>query len=154
MLTQIQISQLIIMVLEKVQQRPFSFKSAKELRSRVELLPSGPQWLMQTVQVPGDPTSTDLILFYRDGLEVFKFLFGNPVYEAFMSYEPIKVYNNRRMDKQIYTDIMTGDWAWECQVLFFINDISGSNTCTETFTTKCYIGPCNIGFRQNPPHQL
>jgi hypothetical protein len=102
--------------LEKVQQRPLSFKSAKELRSRIELLPCGPQWLVQNVQVPGGVTSTDLMLYYRDGLEVFKFLFGNPVYEGFMTYEPYKVYASQRKEKRIYTDLMSGDWAWECQV--------------------------------------
>jgi hypothetical protein len=110
------------MIFGKVEQRPLSFKSAKELRSRVELLPSGPQWLMQTVQVPGDNTSTDLTLFYRDGLEVFKFLFGNPVYQGFMSYEPVKLYADQRREKRIYGDIMTGDWAWECQVLMFFTN--------------------------------
>jgi hypothetical protein len=102
--------------LAKVQQRPFSFKSAKELQSRIEILPSGPQWLMQNVQVPGDPTSIDLTLYYRDSLEVFKFLFGNPVYTGFMTYEPHRIYTNRRREKRVYTDMMTGDWAWECQV--------------------------------------
>jgi hypothetical protein len=102
--------------LKKVQQRPFSFKSAKDLRSRVELLPSGPEWLMQSIKVPGGTTSTDLTLYYRDGLEVFKFLFGNPEYEGFMSYEPYKVYTCQRKEKRIYTEMMTGDWAWECQV--------------------------------------
>jgi hypothetical protein len=108
--------QLIASAFGKVQQRPFSFKSAKELRSRIELLPSGPQWLVQDVQIPGDPSSMDLPLYYRDGLEVFKFLFGNPVYARFMSYEPCKVYCDKQKGKRIYTEIMTGDWAWECQV--------------------------------------
>jgi hypothetical protein len=102
--------------LGKVQQRPLSFKSAKELRSRVELLPSGPQWLMQNIHVPGAATYTDLTLYYRDGLEVFKFLFGNPVYEGFMTYEPYKVYTNQTKQKRVYTEMMSGDWAWECQV--------------------------------------
>jgi hypothetical protein len=102
--------------LGKVQQRPFSFNSAKELRSRIELLPSGPQWLMQTVQVPGGATSTDLTLYYRDGLEVFKFLFGNPVYEQFMIYEPSKVYTDKKKENQVFSELMTGNWAWECQV--------------------------------------
>jgi hypothetical protein len=102
--------------LGKVQQRPLSFKSAKELRNRIELLPSGPQWLMQNIQVPGGTTSTDLTLYYRDGLEVFKFLFGNPVFESFMVYEPYKVYTNQGKEKRLYTDMMSGDWAWECQV--------------------------------------
>jgi hypothetical protein len=104
--------------LKKVQQQPFSFKSAKELRSRVELLPSGPRWLMQNVLVPGDAASTELTLYYRDSLELFKFLFGNPVYEGFMSYEPYRLYTNNRKEKRIYTEMMTGDWAWECQVYF------------------------------------
>jgi hypothetical protein len=71
---------------------------------------------MQDVQVPGGATSADLTLYYRDGLEVFKFLFGNPVYEGFMTYEPYRVYANSRKEKRIYTDMMSGDWAWECQV--------------------------------------
>jgi hypothetical protein len=102
--------------LRQVQQRPFSFKSAKELRSRVELLPSGPQWLMQNIEVPGGVHSTGLTLYYRDGLEVFKFLFGNPVYQEFMSYEPCKIYTDKAKQNRTYTDIMTGDWAWEYQV--------------------------------------
>jgi hypothetical protein len=75
---------------------------------------------MQNVQVPGDTTSTDLTLYYRDGLEVFKYLFGNPVYKNFMSYEPIKIYTNKRKEKRIYTEMMTGNWAWESQVPLYL----------------------------------
>jgi hypothetical protein len=102
--------------LGKVQQRPLSFKSAGELRNRIELLPSGPQWLMENIQIPGGDTCTDLKLYYRDGLEVFKFLFGNPVYERFMVYEPYKVYADKEKEKRLYTEMMSGEWAWECQV--------------------------------------
>jgi hypothetical protein len=102
---------------------------------------------MQNVEVPRGDTSTNLTLYYRDGLEVFKFLFGNPVYKGFMSYEPCKVYTDKGRQKRIYSDIMTGDWAWECQVYIstHINVSHDVIVIQEHLPPKATLGPVILG---------
>ena len=99
----------------QVQKRPLSFTSARALRAKVELLPGGPQWKSKTIVIPGGATRTPLVLYYRDGLEVFKHIFGNPDFKNSMSFIPQKIYVDHEKETRIYTEIFTGDWAWEAQ---------------------------------------
>ena len=66
--------------------------------------------------MPGGATKTPLVLYYRDGLEVFKHIFGNPEFRNSMSFIPQKIYSNHDKEIRIYTEMFTGDWAWEAQV--------------------------------------
>ena len=66
--------------------------------------------------MPGGATKTPLVLYYRDGLEVFRHIFGNPEFKNSMSFIPQKIYSSSEKDTGIYTEIFTGDWAWEAQV--------------------------------------
>lgn len=95
---------------------PLSFQSIKELRDRIELLPSPPPWKEREVSVPGGVTKNKLTLLYRDGLEVFKFLYGNPLFRDHMDYAPRKEYADEKKTERLYTEMMTGDLAWEAQV--------------------------------------
>ena len=60
-----------------------------------------------------------MTLYYRDGLECFKFLFGNPLFQRHMDYIPRREYSNGDKTERLYNEIMTGDRAWELQVGFF-----------------------------------
>ena len=68
--------------------------------------------MSKTIVMPGEATKTPLVLYYRDGLEVFKHIFDNSEFKDFMSFISQNVYS----DSRIYTEIFTGDWAWEAQV--------------------------------------
>ena len=103
-------------LLLQVQKRPLSFTSARALRAKVELLPGGPCWKSKTIIMPGGATKTPLVLYYRDGLEVFRHIFGNPEFKNSMSFIPQKIYSNHNKEIRIYTEMFTGDWAWEAQV--------------------------------------
>ena len=85
----------------QVQKRPLSFTSARALRAKVELLPGGPQWKSKTIVIPGGATRTPLVLYYRDGLEVFKHIFGNPEFKNSMSFIPQKIYSNHEKETRI-----------------------------------------------------
>ena len=72
----------------QVKRRPLSVFSAREMRARIENLPSPPCWKEVEVSVEGGTTKDPLTLYYRDGLECFKFLFGNPLFVDYMEYIP------------------------------------------------------------------
>ena len=95
----------------------YSFRSAQELRSRIEILPQTPVWMSCEVSVPGGSTKDPLRLVYRDGLECFSFLFGNPLFVNHMDYSPRRVWVDDNMESRIYDEPMTGDFAWNLQVL-------------------------------------
>jgi hypothetical protein len=100
----------------QVQDRPLSFKSSRELRNLVEQLPSPPSWLSTNVVVPGGSSKKPLTLYYRDTLQCFRHLFGNPLFKNYMEYEPKRVWEDESMSSQIYTEMMTGELAWGIQV--------------------------------------
>ncbi|EGN97231.1 hypothetical protein SERLA73DRAFT_74942 [Serpula lacrymans var. lacrymans S7.3] len=65
-----------------------SFSSAYRLTSFIEVLPTGPVWKMEEIQAENYKTAKPMILLYRDGLEVVKSLFGNPVFARHMMLDP------------------------------------------------------------------
>ena len=100
----------------KVKRRPFSFTSAQEMRTRIENLPSPPRWKEVEVSVEGGITKDALTLYYRDGLECFRFLFGNPLFLDHMEYVPRREYTTGEKVERLYNEMMTGDRAWDLQV--------------------------------------
>ncbi|KAI5981814.1 hypothetical protein EDD15DRAFT_2379006 [Pisolithus albus] len=63
--------------LQLVKQLPISFRSAKELRLRAEMLPSSPRWKSHTL-LPQVPTKRKPIIYYRDLLECLQSLIYIP----------------------------------------------------------------------------
>lgn len=100
----------------QVVQRPLSFSSAKGLRDLVETLPKPPPWKSRVVKIPGGKTKKPLTLLYRDGLECFRFLFGNPVYSGHMEFHPRRTWSSDSKQERLYSEIMTGDLPWRIQV--------------------------------------
>ncbi|KDQ57872.1 hypothetical protein JAAARDRAFT_57695 [Jaapia argillacea MUCL 33604] len=96
---------------------PLSFKSAKELRSRAELLPPGPQWRYQEISIDGFPTKDRMVLYYRDGLECIESLFSYPMFAGRMEFCPRKVFTSFNRQTRVYSEWMTSDGAWETQNL-------------------------------------
>ncbi|KAJ7263033.1 hypothetical protein C8J57DRAFT_1231631 [Mycena rebaudengoi] len=90
----------------------FSFKSLKELRGHVELLPKGPKWEFKTITYEGYPTKTPIVLYYRDPLECNKFLLRNPLLEDHIDLTPRRDFRNGR---RIFGEWISSDGAWEMQ---------------------------------------
>ena len=61
-------------------------------------------------------TSKALMLYYCDGLEVVKYLLGNPLFIKLMSYCPVQIYKDASWSECIYSDYMTANHAWDFQV--------------------------------------
>ncbi|KAI0039113.1 hypothetical protein FA95DRAFT_1504627 [Auriscalpium vulgare] len=92
-----------------------SFHTAKQLRSKVELLPSGPRWKSKAITLPGYATKSPMKLFYRDSLECLEHLFGNPLFDGHMDYRPKQVYTAAEHAIRVFSEWMTGDVAWKMQ---------------------------------------
>ncbi|KAF8424247.1 hypothetical protein L210DRAFT_3615138 [Boletus edulis BED1] len=91
-----------------------SFHTAQDLRSRVEMLPSGPQWKYRIVS-SDHQTKDPVHLYYRDALECVKLLFNNPFFTDKMEYVPYKLFTSAERDVRVYSEWMSSDGAWELQ---------------------------------------
>ena len=88
----------------------------RELKSLVECLPGPPQWQATEVTILGGTTQRPITFLFRDGLECFKHLFSNPMFASDMDYRPRKLWTDESKASRVYTEIMTGDFAWDVQV--------------------------------------
>ncbi|KAF7319573.1 hypothetical protein HMN09_00296900 [Mycena chlorophos] len=89
-----------------------SFKTAKELRSRIELLPTGPAWSSQTISYPGFPTKKPIVLFYRNPLDCIQLLLRNPLFKDHIDLIPTQIY---RGQERLHKEWINSDGAWNLQ---------------------------------------
>ena len=68
------------------------------------------------MSVPGGTTKDPMKLYYRDGMECFRFLFGNPLFSEHMEYTPRREFTSDERSERLYNELMTGDLAWNLQV--------------------------------------
>ncbi|KAA1478106.1 hypothetical protein DENSPDRAFT_757192, partial [Dentipellis sp. KUC8613] len=104
-----------LLSLDMIKQLPLSFRSFRELREQVEILPAGPQWHFYTLSVDSFPTKKPIRLFYRDTLECVEFLFGNPLFHDHMDFDARRVFTVAERAICQYSEWMTGDAAWAQQ---------------------------------------
>ncbi|KAG1741214.1 hypothetical protein EDD22DRAFT_744744, partial [Suillus occidentalis] len=76
--------------LRMIQNLQLSFSNARELRSRAEMLPSGPSWKCQTIPSIY-PTKLPIRLFWRDPIECLESLFSNPLFHDKLDFVPRRV---------------------------------------------------------------
>ncbi|KAG6913043.1 hypothetical protein DXG01_010079, partial [Tephrocybe rancida] len=89
-----------------------SFGTSKDLYSRVEILPKGPQW--KGMPWPSDhPTKTPLSLFYRDPLECIQSLLISPLVKDHLSMDPFRLFKTAEKLTRVYTEWLSGDLAWQ-----------------------------------------
>ena len=86
------------------------------MRARSGLLPATVPWKQVEVQVRGGVTTEPMTLYFRDALECFKSLFGNPLFSGYMDFVPRREYADEEKTERLYNEIMTGDRAWTLQV--------------------------------------
>ena len=101
----------------KIKSLPLSFRTAKELRERAELLPSGPRWKSQEI-CTSHPTKRPVLLYWGDSLELMEALFNNPEFQDMMDFSPYQLYDSAAHLYHVYTEWMSGDEAWSMQVNF------------------------------------
>jgi hypothetical protein len=99
---------------------------------------------MDVIEVDGYMSKKPIRLFWRDGLEVVKWIFGNPIFAHDISYNPKQVFCEEGRE---YTEFMTADYVWACQVravLLVPLDAFFNNT-TGSITERCYNSWSNWG---------
>ncbi|KAF7325714.1 RPN1-RPN2-N domain-containing protein [Mycena kentingensis (nom. inval.)] len=89
-----------------------TFKSAKELRQRVELLPTGPRWVAQTIKYPGFPTKRPIVLFYRNSLDCAQLILRHPVLKKHIDLIPTLLTQG---GERIHKEWINSDSAWQMQ---------------------------------------
>ncbi|KIJ10240.1 hypothetical protein PAXINDRAFT_86383, partial [Paxillus involutus ATCC 200175] len=84
------------------------------LRSRAEVLPSGPRWLC-TPMTPQHPTKRPVRLFYRDPIECLQAILSHLLFESHVSFVPRRVWASAAKVCRIYGEWLSGDHAWRIQ---------------------------------------
>jgi hypothetical protein len=101
--------------ISKVKKLGLSFGSAKDLRSRAEMLPSGPPWMCKQLQMEY-PTKNKIYLYYRDPVECLKSLLRSPLLKDHLDFTPRRLFENAEKLVRVYTEWLSGDAAWSMQV--------------------------------------
>ncbi|KAG6913058.1 hypothetical protein DXG01_010002, partial [Tephrocybe rancida] len=69
----------------------------------------------QTFTYPRYKTKDPITIFWRDPLEVVKALYSNPIFTPCIELNPYKLYPSLDSDDRMYTEFMSGDFAWDYQ---------------------------------------
>ncbi|KAH9033653.1 hypothetical protein EDB84DRAFT_1588305 [Lactarius hengduanensis] len=97
--------------LEWVRLQKPTFTSAHALRSLVESLPDPPRWYSEEMIIEGYE-SEKMTFYWRDTLDVIEYIFGNPIFAPYMQYDPQRVWTDISKTERIYSEYLTGDFAW------------------------------------------
>ncbi|TFK59814.1 hypothetical protein BDN72DRAFT_723748, partial [Pluteus cervinus] len=102
--------------LRLIRRLDLSFKTAKSLRSLVELLPQGPVWKSIPIRTR-QATKQKLHLYYRNPLQCIEAILQNPLVTDYISYSPVRVYRSAQKTVRVYSEWLSGSAAWEMQEL-------------------------------------
>jgi hypothetical protein len=96
---------------------PLSFGSGSTLRKRVDMLPKT-RFKWDPVQIiPRSGTvKGPLFLYYRDPIAAVRSLLDRPELAEHITFTPQRIWLNKSIGKRRYSEMFTGDWAWETQV--------------------------------------
>lgn len=156
----------------QIQDIGLSFKSAKDLSSRAEILPNfkphphaphtgqdlqwatdprhGLRWVSKRI-IPETPTKNDLVLYYRDPLLCLQYLMHNPLVQVHISFTPFKLYESAAKSMRIYTEWLSSEQAWNIQVIspfslmYFLDDLFTTGPTWSQSDSSW----CGFIFRQN-----
>ena len=92
-----------------------SFKTAKALKSRSEILPRTPEWKRKPWPMRY-PVKKPVTLLYRDALDCLQSILANPLAATSTHFTPYKLYRSAAKLVHVYTQWLSGDAAWEAQV--------------------------------------
>ena len=105
------------LIIPQMKDIPLSFRSAKELRTRAETLPSGPRWLSKVLPTEYS-TKQPARLFYCDPIECLQALLSHPLLKSHISFVPRRVWTSATKLCRIYNEWLSGDRTWNMQVSF------------------------------------
>lgn len=111
----------MLILFYKFNERRPSFKDKKHLYEWMESLPEGPAWKCTEIKFTGYKTTHPIYLVWRDGLEVVKALFSNPIFSKVMSYDPHAVFVNGERE---YGEFFSSKYAWVLQVFVHLMRIT------------------------------
>ncbi|KAI5990601.1 hypothetical protein EDD15DRAFT_2170126 [Pisolithus albus] len=103
-----------LLSLEIMRDLSLSFRSAKELRTRAETLPSGLRWVCETLTTEY-PTKEPAYVFYRNPIDCLQSLLTHLLFERHISFVPRKVWTSAAKICHIYGEWLSGDRAWSMQ---------------------------------------
>ncbi|THH07054.1 hypothetical protein EW146_g9433 [Bondarzewia mesenterica] len=99
-----------------------SFHNSYSYLTKVDQLPTGPEWHCETIEAVGDqlgedgkPMVENLELWFRDPVDCVKGLLSNPAFKNFTSYTPERVYSDKAGADRMFEEMWTGDWWWKTQ---------------------------------------
>ncbi|KAG1722131.1 uncharacterized protein EDB91DRAFT_1008881, partial [Suillus paluster] len=96
------INSFILLEMVSIKDLPLSFRSAKELHGRAEMLPSNPRWKSQVIHT-SHPTKLPVILYWRDSIECIASIFNHPLFHNHIDFTPCKVYSTAERLCRIYS---------------------------------------------------
>lgn len=105
----------------------------------------GPQWQCTKLKLKGYESEQPIHLIWRDGLEVTKQLFANPVYANHMCYDPHYIYQGQERQ---FGEFWTSDDAWEIQVSSRTL-VRGYSSDARQYRINCLKG--RLLFQSSPP---
>ncbi|KAF8833335.1 hypothetical protein BDN67DRAFT_874869, partial [Paxillus ammoniavirescens] len=79
-----------LLSLDMIRQVPLSFRTGRQLRAQMEILPPGPTWFCEPIQ-PEGCTKNTVRLFYRQPIECLQAILSNPILGPYISFVPRKV---------------------------------------------------------------
>jgi hypothetical protein len=100
---------------EQVKKLGLSFQNAKQLRTRAEILPKGPEWKCKP-WTTNSPTKTKVSLYYHNALECLQSLFQSPLMKDHLNLTPMRIFTTVAKMMRVYTEWRSGDVAWSMQV--------------------------------------
>ncbi|KAH8987701.1 hypothetical protein EDB86DRAFT_2808752, partial [Lactarius hatsudake] len=102
--------------LEWVQCLNPTFTSAHALQLLIESLPNPLRWYCDRMVIEGYEMEHPIYFYWCDALSVIEYIFGNPVFASYMQYDPQRLWTDASRTERIYSEYMTGDFAWQSQV--------------------------------------
>lgn len=111
----------------QLQDAGVKWRTAEGFYKAVDSLDAGPHWKCKLLPVKGDLDSAGAVqvetveFLYKDLLEIVKSLLEDPDLADDSIYCPTREYTDNSKKNRIYSEAMTGDWAWELQVSYKFN---------------------------------
>ncbi|KAG8756916.1 hypothetical protein FRC14_002533 [Serendipita sp. 396] len=93
-----------------------SFGSASNMRDRIQQLPETRMpWKFTRVKLRSGTTSSPVYLCYRDPVAAVRSLLDRPLLKEHLEFQPTRHWKDREALNRRYSEIFSGDWAWEIQ---------------------------------------
>ncbi len=93
-----------------------SFRSAQELNTKIAQLPQPPPWKSREITVDCGTSKKKVNFLYREGLDVYRFAYGNPLFAGHQQNIPLNVWADFENDIKVYSEPMTCDLPHAIQV--------------------------------------